>query len=90
MATIRPLHDRVLVRPHERRTMTDSGLHLSEHYKPEETGTVVAIGVEVTAVKVLDPVIFSWAVGQELWLNDGAERYLMMRERDISAVMESA
>ncbi len=39
-------------------------------------------------VKIGDDVIFSWQVGQELWVNHGQERYLLMREADILAVVE--
>ena len=39
-------------------------------------------------VSVGDAVIFSWNVGQEIWIADGEERYLLMREADILAVIE--
>ena len=41
---LRPLHDRVLIKPEKNPEQTDSGLWLSEHKKPEQTGTVVAVG----------------------------------------------
>lgn len=107
--------------------MTESGLHLVEHWKPEQTGTVVAVGhathprkdeafdlavrlesdynpldecvSEAAAllrdltgreplVKPGDDVIFSWSAGQEIFINDGEERYLLMREADLLAVIE--
>lgn len=127
-----PLADRVLIKPTEQPKMTASGLHLSEDWKPEQTGTIVATGVcahpqkqdaddlarkldtmslsaypdfhkerlqaaatmlrGLTArepeVQIGDTVIFSWNVGQEIWVNDGDERYLLMRESDILAVIE--
>lgn len=130
--TLTPLADRVLIRPSEQPTQTASGLHLAEHWKPEQTGTIVATGVcahprkddahelaqkldtmalsaypdfhkeriqaaakllrGLTArepeVQIGDTVIFSWNVGQEVWVNDGEERYLLMREADILAVIE--
>ena len=39
-----PLGDRVLIRPHERPTQTESGILLSEHRKPDTAGSVVAVG----------------------------------------------
>ena len=41
---LRPLRDRVLIKPERNPEQTDSGLWLSEHKKPEQTGTVVAVG----------------------------------------------
>lgn len=124
-----PLGDRVLIKPSTAPAMTESGLHLVEHWKPEQTGTVVAVGHakhprkdealevadwllcnEVTnpqgstliasdlirelvhrepLVKVGDDVIFSWSAGQEIWVEDGAERYLLMYESDILAIVET-
>ena len=127
MTTLRPLGDRVLILPELPATTTESGLILAEHRKPEQTGTVVAVGpcrhplkadVERLAediesvwpgapedlnaaadllrtlvrkepqVKVGDYVVFSWTAGQELWVEDGQERYLLMREDDLLAVVE--
>jgi len=133
---LRPLKDRVLIRPEVPSDTTPSGLILAEHRKPEQTGTVVAVGsiehprrdevLEIataldeifdqgihlsllkpltgesrsvttilrelvnhqSAVAVGDYVIFSWNVGQEVWVEDGQERYLLMRESDILAVVE--
>ena len=42
--TLRPLGDRVLVRPIGPPERTESGLHLVEHRKPEQMGVVVAVG----------------------------------------------
>jgi co-chaperonin GroES (HSP10) len=129
-----PLSDRVLIKPTAAPTETASGLQLVEHWKPEQTGTVVAVGASVhprkaeatdlamdlfqgsdvemnfigplhqtmrkaaqllrdlTAktpeVAVGDAVIFSWSAGHEIWVNDGDERYLLLREADILAVIE--
>lgn len=118
---LRPLGDRVLIKPEAQPTTTASGLHLSEHWKPEQTGTVVAVGLQThpkreeamhiatllerefgdeygdlvrslvdreALVHPGDYVVFSWQVGQELFLNDGEERYLLMRESDILAVVD--
>lgn len=95
-----PLGDRILIRPEENPTQTDSGLHLVEHRKPETQGEVVrvperianecpdcgAIHYRVTDVKVGDSVVFSWSAGQEIYVDD--ERYFLLRESDILAVLE--
>lgn len=41
---ITPLSDRVLIKPDAPPTQTESGLHLVQHYTPDLTGTVVAVG----------------------------------------------
>ena len=117
---LRPLNDRILIRPDVPSDTTPSGLILAEHRKPEQTGTVVAVGLTVhprreealamaetlldglepvaallrelvhhhSAVAVGDYVVFSWTAGQEVWVEDGQERYLLMRESDLLAVVE--
>ena len=42
--TLRPLGDRVLIRPDAAPTQTQSGLHLVEHWPDEVSGTVIAVG----------------------------------------------
>lgn len=42
--TLRPLGDRVLIRPDVAPTQTQSGLHLVEHWPDEVSGTVIAVG----------------------------------------------
>lgn len=84
---LRPLGDRVWIKPEDAPDHTASGLHLVEHRKPEQTGTVAQIGDKVTIVQVGEFVIFPWAVGYEVFVDDG-DRYLMMREGDILAVVE--
>lgn len=127
---LRPIKDRVLIRPLIPPTVTDSGIILMEEPKPEQTGTVIAVGpcvhprrseaealsealdtvatvsdrsfelvtkaIELLcdlvrpepAVKVGDYVVFSYVAGQEIWINDHEERYLLMRESDILCVVE--
>lgn len=129
---LRPIKDRVLIRPEIPATETPSGLVLAEQRKPEQTGTVIAVGersqtidieraldalkdselgivfsdgcvdcqwadIESTLralapppllVAVGDYVVFSWTAGQEIWVEDGDERYLLMRESDILCVVE--
>lgn len=126
---LKPLGDRVLIKPEIPSTITESGLVLAEHRKPEQTGTVVAVGPcphprkaeaeelaerldqyetfddpeawsvqgatllrdlvrKEPSVKVGDYVVFSWTAGQEIWVEDGEARYLLMRESDILCVVE--
>lgn len=93
---LRPLPGRVLVKPDPPPTMTASGLlHIAEDRKPEMTGTVVAVGPpnnprHVNDVQPGDYVVFSWQVGQELWVNHAQVRLLILREADILAVVEGA
>src|SRR5438045_203326 len=42
--TLRPLGDRILIRPIANDDHTESGLVLVEHRKPETMGTVIAVG----------------------------------------------
>lgn len=120
---LKPLGDRVLIKPEIPATTTESGLVLAEQRKPEQTGTVIAVGPcphprrdeamsaadilfkdhpqyeyfsdllrdlvrKEPSVAVGDYVVFSWTSGQEIWVEDGEERYLLMRESDILCVVE--
>lgn len=94
---IKPLEDRVLVQIVEAETTTASGLVIpdSAKEKPQEA-TVVAVGpgrynddARVPMdVKVGDTVVFSKYGGTELRY-DGVD-YLLLSQRDILAVVESA
>src|SRR5712691_10202923 len=49
---LRPLKDRVLIRPEVPSDTTPSGLILAEHRKPEQTGTVLAVGITQHPLKM--------------------------------------
>lgn len=94
---IRPLHDRVVVRRMEEERTSAGGIVIpdSATEKPAE-GEIVAIGkgkildngeVRPLDVKVGDKVLFSKYGGTEVKV-DG-EDLLIMREDDITAVIES-
>jgi len=94
--SLRPLHDRVLVKPLEADTKTAGGIIIPDtaQEKPQE-GKVVAVGNGKVAedgkktpldVKKGDKVLFSKYSGSEVKL-DG-EDHLIMREDDILAVLE--
>lgn len=87
---IKPLADRVLVKPLPAEKMTASGLIIPDSAKEkQQKGTVIAIGNglkdEPMTVKVGDTVLFGKYAGTELVVN-GTE-YLIMRESDILAIV---
>jgi chaperonin GroES len=95
MTSIKPLGDRVVVKPKPADETTESGLYIpdSAKEKPQE-GTVVAIGpgrvedgtrIEMT-VEEHDDVLYGKYAGTEVTL-DG-EEYLIMRESDIFGIVE--
>ena len=92
---VRPLGDRVLVKPKAREETTKSGIVLPDTAteKPQE-GSVVAIGTGrllesgervPMEVKIGDSVLYSKYAGTEIKL-DG-EDHLILRESDILAIM---
>jgi chaperonin GroES len=93
--TVRPLGDRVLIKPKAREEMTKSGIVLPDtaKEKPQE-GSVVAMGSGRLLesgervpmdLKVGDSVLYSKYAGTEIKL-DG-EDHLIVRETDILAIM---
>ncbi len=91
--TLKPLGDRVIIRPVQAPTQTDSGLHLVEHWKPEQIGTLVRAGeacpeeIQTAADRGL-MTLFSWSSGQEFLLHETDERLLTMSYKDLLAVIE--
>jgi chaperonin GroES len=92
---IKPLADRVVVKPHEAEEKTAGGIILPDtaKEKPQE-GTVVAVGPGKVAengtkipmeVKVGDRVLYGKYSGTEVTI-DGVE-HLIMRESDILAIL---
>ncbi len=87
---IKPLADRVLVKPMAAETKTASGIIIPDTAKEKpQKGKVVAVGPgtkenEVT-VKVGNTVLYGKFSGTELKF-DGTD-YLMMRESDILAII---
>lgn len=87
---IKPLHDRVVVKPAEAETKTASGIIIPDTAKEKpQRGEVVAVGDgkkdEPMTVKVGDMVLYGKYAGTEVQV-DGAE-YLIMRESDIFAIV---
>lgn len=95
--TVRPLHDKILVKRDEAETKTASGIFLPETSKDKpKTGTIEAVGDGALntetgeriplSVKKGDRVIFSSYSGTEVKLND--QELLIMSEDDILAVID--
>jgi chaperonin GroES len=95
MASIKPLHDRVVIERVEAEEKTASGIVLpgSATEKPD-MGVVIAVGdgkvldsgtIIAMNVKVGDKVIFGKYSGQTVKLDN--KEYLIMREEDILGIM---
>lgn len=94
--SIRPLHDRVLVRRMEDETVSAGGILIPDNAKEKPSrGEILAIGngkhlengdVRALEVKVGDKVLFGKYSGNEVKV-DG-EELLVMREDDIVGIIE--
>lgn len=86
---LRPLHDKVIVRPAKAPEQTTSGLHLAEHSKPNQVGRVLAMGKNATksGAQVGDLVLYSWQSGQEVILDDEHTKVLIMLDEDLLSVI---
>lgn len=94
--TVRPLHDKILVRRDEADDRTDSGIFLPESSKDKpKTGIIEAVGNgkintdtgsrTPLTVKKGDRVIFSSYAGTEVKLGD--DELLIMSEDDVLAIV---
>ena len=94
MASIKPLSDRVLVRPDSAEEKTSSGIIIPDSAKEKpQRGTIVAVGdgkvedgkkIEMS-VKKGDKVLYGKYAGTEIEI-DG-EELLIMRENDILGIV---
>ena len=92
---VKPLEDRVLVKPVEKESVTSSGLYLPESSKEKPIhGTVVAVGpgkrlengnLATMSVSVGDTVVYASYAGTEVEVN--GESHLVMRESELLGVM---
>ncbi len=87
---ITPLHDRVLILPHEAESKTASGIIIPDQAKEKPMkGEVIACGKgqpnEPMTVKVGNNVLYNKRAG-EVIEQDG-KKYLLMRETDILAII---
>ncbi len=96
MATsIKPLGDRVVVRPQPAEEKTESGLYIPDSAKEKpQKGTIVAAGpgrvengnkIDMT-VEEGDEVLYGKYAGTEVTLDN--DEYLIMRESDIFGIVE--
>jgi len=94
---IKPLGDRIVIKPLEPEAKTKGGILLPDtaKEKPQE-GKVVAIGkgkvlengtTQAPEVKVGDKVLYGKYSGNEITTKDG-EELLIMREEDILAIIK--
>ena len=89
--TIKPLSDRVLIKPAEAEVKTAGGIIIPDSAKEKPLkGTVIATGNgtkdEEMLVKAGDTVLYGKYAGTEL--EAVGEKYLMMRQSDILAIVE--
>ncbi len=87
---VRPLSDRVLIKPAEMEQKTASGIIIPDTAKEKPMrGEVIAVGPgkkdEPMTVKVGDQVLYGKYSGTEIAI-DGVD-YLIMRENDIYAII---
>jgi len=94
---IKPLGDRVVVKPLEAESKTKGGIVLPDtaKEKPQE-GKIVAVGkgkvldsgsIQPMEVKVGDKILYGKYSGNEITTKDG-EELLIMREEDILAIIK--
>lgn len=89
--TIKPLSDRVLIKPAEAEVKTAGGIIIPDSAKEKPLkGTVIATGNgtkdEEMVVKAGDTVLYGKYAGTEL--ESEGVKYLMMRQSDILAIVE--
>jgi len=95
---LKPLRDRVVIKPMEPEEVTKSGIVIPDTARKErpQEGEVVAVGGGKLdekgkpipmEVKVGDKVIYSKYGGSEIKIDE--EEYLIMREEDILAVVSA-
>jgi chaperonin GroES len=95
-SNIRPLADRVVVKPFDVETTTAGGILIPETADKDKPirGTIMAIGtgrfvdgkIQPLQVKVGDKVLFGKYAGTNIKLD--TQEYLVMREEDIMGVLE--
>ena len=95
--TLRPLGDRLVIKPASREETTASGIVLPDTAKEKpQRGTIIAAGEGrrdddgdriPLDVKVGDEVLFAKYAGTEFKLND--EDLLILSEKDVLAVVEA-
>ena len=88
---MRPINDRVLVKPAESEETTSGGIIIPDTAKEKpQRGTVIAVGPgkdgQAMTVKVDDVVLYGKYAGQEV-SHRGAD-YLIMKEDDVLLILD--
>ncbi len=96
MASVRPTEDRVLVKPVEKETKTESGIYLPESSKERPVhGKVVAVGPgkrlengkrAEMSVKKGDTIVYGKYAGTEVEIKN--VEHLILRESEILGIVE--
>lgn len=82
-----PLHDVASSLAHKLRTYARSDDDYADTLK-DAARLLLQLTAYEPSVQVGDEVIFSWRSGQELVLNQGESRFILLKESDVLAVME--
>lgn len=84
---IKPIGERVIIKPQEIETKTSSGIFIPESAKEKQnTGEVIAVGkLEDNEIKVGDNILYSEHAGTEISLNE--EKLIILEKNDILAVI---
>jgi len=95
MSTVRPLEDRILIKPTEPETKTSSGLYLPEAAKERPMqGTVVAVGPGLLLdngerapvhVKKGDTVVYGKYAGTEIEIKN--TKHVIVREGELLGIL---
>jgi co-chaperonin GroES (HSP10) len=86
--SFKPLKDRVLVAENNSEVKSESGIILdnANSVRESKTGTVLAIGPDVTEVQVGNKILLDWSKASVVKIGD-AQR-VVIKEADIVAVLE--
>lgn len=86
---IKPLKDRVLIKPKETEQKTEGGIYLPDTAKDDKVheGEVIAVGEsKEVQLKVGQKVLFEGFSGTELKM--GGTKYLLLDVKDVLAIVE--
>jgi chaperonin GroES len=93
--SMKPIRDRILVKPVEEETKTSGGIFIPDTAKEKPTkGTVIGIGtgritkegnVIPMEVKIGDTVMYSKFAGHEVKVNN--EEHVILKEEDVLAIV---
>lgn len=95
MPKLKPLGDRIVVKPLTQEEVTKSGIVLPDTVEKEkkEQGEVVSIGdgdkIKKLGLKVGDTVLFGKYAGEDVELDEGNEKveYKVLKDEDVLAVI---